>query len=63
MFNYYCFCGGEANFSLIAWLVFSGKKHQKFDADELIAIVYDGTYEVFQGLYHTVEVEADPREA
>lgn len=37
--------------------MFSGKKHAKYDADELIAIVYDGTYEVLSGLYH--EVEAD----
>jgi hypothetical protein len=35
--------------------VFSGKKHAEHDADELIAIVYDGTYEVFAGLYHELE--------
>lgn len=27
----------------IAWLIFSGKKHEKFkEADELIAVIYDG---------------------
>lgn len=35
--------------------MFSGKKHAEHDADELIAIVYDGTYEVFAGLYHELE--------
>lgn len=38
--------------------MFSGKKHETHDADELIAIIYDGTYEVLEGLYHAVE--ADP---
>ena len=31
------------------WLVFSGKKHEDYDADELIAIVYDGSYEIDLG--------------
>lgn len=44
---------------LIAWLVFSGKRDVKHDGDELVAIVYDGTYEVLQGLYHDVEQEAN----
>ncbi|KAK4443335.1 hypothetical protein QBC34DRAFT_212291 [Podospora aff. communis PSN243] len=39
------------------WLVFSGNKHAQHDADELIAIVYDGAYEVLEGLYHVVESE------
>ncbi|KAK3319653.1 hypothetical protein B0T19DRAFT_432821 [Cercophora scortea] len=40
-----------------AWLIFSGSKHPNHNADELIAIVYDGAYEVFEGLYHAVEPE------
>ena len=38
--------------------MFSGKKHAEFDADELIAIVYDGMYEVLAGLYHEVETDS-----
>lgn len=38
--------------------MFSGKRHEEHDANELIAIVYDGAYEAFEGLYH--DVEEDP---
>jgi hypothetical protein len=46
-----------ANLADTAWLVFSGKKHELYDADELVAIVYDGTYEVLEGLWRSVEEE------
>jgi len=42
---------------MTGWLIFSGSKHPHHDADELIAIVYDGAYEVFEALYHAVEPE------
>lgn len=38
--------------------MFSDKKHAEYDADELIAIVYDGTYEVLGGLYYEVETNS-----
>ncbi|MCJ1464545.1 hypothetical protein MMC07_003158 [Pseudocyphellaria aurata] len=42
-----------------AWLLFSGKKHETFgEADELVAIVYDGLYRGLEG--HTFAVENDP---
>ena len=40
------------------WLIFSGTKHSEHDADELVAIVYDGSYDVLEGTDHAVE--ADP---
>lgn len=40
----------------LGWLVFSGKKHDKYkEADELVAIVYDGNYEALEGSEHAVE--------
>ncbi|KAK3390160.1 hypothetical protein B0H63DRAFT_519394 [Podospora didyma] len=41
------------------WLIFSGNKHSQHDADELIAIIYDGSYEVLSGLYHDAERETE----
>lgn len=33
-----------------AWFVLSGKKHDRFEGtDELVAIIYDGTYHTFEG--------------
>ncbi|KAK4448918.1 hypothetical protein QBC34DRAFT_426004 [Podospora aff. communis PSN243] len=40
-----------------AWLIFSGRKHSQHDGDELVAIVYDGAYEVLEGSLHAVEPE------
>ncbi|KAH8656017.1 hypothetical protein BGZ60DRAFT_567871 [Tricladium varicosporioides] len=39
----------------LAWLVFSGKKHEEHGADELVAIVYDARYEALEWLWHDVE--------
>ncbi|MCJ1264911.1 hypothetical protein MMC22_004786 [Lobaria immixta] len=42
-----------------AWLLFSGNKHETFrEADELVAIVYDGLYRGLES--HTFAVESDP---
>lgn len=42
-----------------AWLLFSGNKHETFrEADELVAIVYDGLYRGLSS--HTFAVESDP---
>ena len=30
-------------------------KYSQHDVEELIAIVYDGTYKVFESLYHVVK--------
>ena len=39
----------------LAWLIFSGKKHDvHVEADELVAIVYDGTYDVLEGTEYAV---------
>ncbi|GAB1312340.1 hypothetical protein MFIFM68171_02550 [Madurella fahalii] len=46
--------GGEYEYG---WLIFSGKKHARFDADELIAIIYDGYSELLEGPSHGVEPE------
>ena len=35
-----------------------GDWKEKEESDELVAIIYDGTYEVLQGLWHKVETEA-----
>lgn len=40
-----------------AWLIFSGLKHPEHDADELVAIVYDGMHELLEGLSHRMEPE------
>ena len=46
---------------IIGWLLFSGKKHDDFpEADELIAIVYDGCYTGLQS--HTFVFESDKLE-
>lgn len=37
--------------------MFSGEQHAEHDADELVAIVYDGSYEVLESLYHSIEGE------
>lgn len=43
---------------LLGWLLFSGKKHNMFpQADELIAIIYDGAYDVLEGSEFAVEDE------
>jgi hypothetical protein len=45
-----------ANAKGLGWLVFSGKKHNEHkEADELVAIVYDGMYEALAGSEHAVE--------
>lgn len=35
-----------------------GDWKEEEENDELVAIIYDGTYEVLQGLWHKVETEA-----
>jgi len=40
---------------MLGWLVFSGNKHAEHDADELVALVYDGSYELLEGTAHAVE--------
>lgn len=37
--------------------MFSGEQHADHDADELVAIVYDGANERLESLYHTIEGE------
>ncbi|KAK4166937.1 hypothetical protein QBC43DRAFT_332137 [Cladorrhinum sp. PSN259] len=39
------------------WLIFSGKKHAQFEADELVGIIYDGCMERLEGPTHAVEPE------
>lgn len=41
----------------LGWLVFSGERHADHDADELVAIVYDGSYEALESVYHSIEGE------
>lgn len=41
-----------------AWLVFSGQRHPQHDADELIAIVYDGMHELLESQSHRIEAES-----
>ena len=51
--------GGEryANVVILGWLVFSGRKHEMFpEADELVAIVYDGAYDGLGGHIFGVEI-------
>lgn len=43
----------------LRWLVFAGKKHDDFpEADELVAVVYDGIYDLLEG--HSSAVEPGP---
>ena len=45
---------------LLGWLLFSGKKHDLFpEADELVAILYDGVYDVLEGDEFAVEDEPE----